>query len=460
MGLDDSRREVLRLLGSSQFDAVFADAQQWNLNGQAIIKQWLDDLKAEEDRETFGGAFTDKRMTIRGIGPTGRDGDTSGDTWKRGRMVPFGTNDKAIAEVTGNVQVSQIKLYKGVDGMKERMKPANFPARLPGDVSPKTKYALGLHDLSATLLTNERAITDQFKYYQTAIWVFMPVPRQEDLVTFHSLNGRAKEVGSCQDYKQYVRMLASRITRIKLAQACDMHTTYIDVAGLNYYSPPKAKSSIRYGLTGSTQVRTPDVDVILHEARHDSDMPKTWAANTLYIIKYKNKEPLTFKVFGPNSGQAKIDKTEGVLRNYIKTGKKEDYDAWEDSLRDLKAFLRQYWPKSKTLNAGEKRDILNEAAPVAGHKVWVDKDVTLDDIKARKNFALEYKSILSSIRNNDGRGANEIVMAYREHGSAPGRSLFPMYAELVRAENKFCLLNDNFARTGATITDNGAYTAG
>jgi hypothetical protein len=457
MPLDDSRGEVLRLLGSPEFDTVFTDAKQWNLRGEAIVKQWFDDLRAEENIETFGGAFTDKRMTIRGIGqPTG----ATDDSWKSGAMVSFGTNNKAMTGITGNVIASQMNLYKGVDGMKERLKAANFPdVRVPDDINPKTKYALGLHDLSATLLTNDRVISNQYKYYGTAIWVFMPVPRQEDLTTFYGLNQRAKQHGSCQEYKQYVRMLASRITRIKLAQASDMHTTYIDIAGLSYYSPPKAKTSIRYGLTGKKKVRMPDVDIILHEARHESDMPKTWVANTFYIIKFKNKDPLTFKVFGPDANQPKIDKTEEVLRNYVKTGSKDDYIEWQANLKELKLFLTPYWTKTNTIDANAKRVILNEAAPVAGHKVWEDKEITIEDIADRKRFALEYKSILSSVRNNDGRGANEIVVAYREHGSAPGRSSFPMYAELVRAENKFYILDDNFTRTGATVSDNGTYSA-
>jgi hypothetical protein len=458
MSLEHSRGGVLNMLVSREFEAVFTDSQKWENTGQDIVKRWLDDLKAKEDKETFKKAFDDKRMTIRGIGAPASGAD---DSWKRGGLTkPFGTQHKAMTGITGNVTTSEIQLYKGVDGMKERLKPANFlpSVKVPNNVKPKAKYALGLYDLSATLLTNDRPITDQIKgYHGKAIWVFMPVPRQEDLKTFYGLNQCAKKPDSCPAYKQYVRMLASRITRIKLAQASDMHTGYIDVAGLDYYAPPKAKTSIRYGLTGLKHVRTPDVDIILHEARHASDLPTTWAQNTFYIIKFRNKDPLTFKVFVPIA-KNQIDKTEEALRSYIKTGDKDDYLKWENSLTALKRFLVPYWPKRNDLNADDKRAILNEAGPVAGHKVWEEYSIKEVDFRARKSFALEYKSILSTVRNNDGRGANEIVMAYREHGSA-GKSIFPMFAELDSAEGKFYLLDDKFTRTGATILDNGTYSA-
>jgi len=62
-----------------------------------------------------------------------------------------------------------IKLHYGVKGMMERVNPSNFSA------DGSNKYKLGLHDLSATLLTSGRDISDQLKHYSDATWVFMPL---------------------------------------------------------------------------------------------------------------------------------------------------------------------------------------------------------------------------------------------------------------------------------------------
>jgi hypothetical protein len=160
--------------------------------------------------------------------------------------------------------ITDMKIYYGIKGVLARGTPENFerpevgtpqkrdprkkfdPTALPPGWSKK--YWMGLHDLSATLLRSDWDIPDQQKYYSNSTWVFMPVALEADHVLFNSLNLASREPGASAAFGRYVRVISGQMTRIKAAQAEDMHTSYTDTGDLDHYHPKGGK--IKYGLGG------------------------------------------------------------------------------------------------------------------------------------------------------------------------------------------------------------------
>jgi hypothetical protein len=183
-----------------------------------LIETWFQDLKSWERADDFGKAFRDDRMTIRQIDIVGG----RGGTWN----VPSG---------------AKITLARDEASIHERMDPKKFfdPAR--GNLASQ-KNLLGLHDLSAHLLTHTRPITQQLKYYSKAYMFFMPLPLMADLRLFSTLNQKAKrEVEGAVT----MRTIRSKLTRVKLAQASDMGATFKDI------NPAGQVPKFRYGLEGT-----------------------------------------------------------------------------------------------------------------------------------------------------------------------------------------------------------------
>jgi hypothetical protein len=156
-----------------------------------------------------------------------------GTTARGGAFDVINTNDP-------NKSRSMV-LARDVSGIQARLNPANF-------IDPKTlkssKNELGLHELSASLLDGRRPISAQLKGYEDAYTMFMPLPLEEDLILFDTLNTMGKRDKDI-DYKE-IRVMRSQLTRVKLAQASDMGTKYVDTS-----NPTDARAKIRYGVTGT-----------------------------------------------------------------------------------------------------------------------------------------------------------------------------------------------------------------
>jgi hypothetical protein len=271
--LDTSRTAVNSLLEREKLHS----AQSWTKN-EFLVKQWLDALKEWEQKETFERAFQDDRMTIRGMGVAEKH-RSAVEAEQKMYSAPnpppkLGKQEQEKAYVRGAVGtfsrpesgISSMKLYYGVKGVMERANPANFapepegwngPAKKPLgraaiNIRPAgwtKKYWMGLHDLSASLLKGTKSIVEQRKWYTDSVWVFMPIPKQEDLILFNVLNTASKETGASPAFRQYMRVIASQMTRLKFAEGTDMHTTYTDIGGLNALYPNQG-GRIRYGVTG------------------------------------------------------------------------------------------------------------------------------------------------------------------------------------------------------------------
>lgn len=220
------------------------------------IGRWLEQLKKFEAQDSFAIAFQANRMTARQISTSGRGGNFKVRSTKKGKE-------------------REIKLARDVPGVKERFIPTNFFNTSDPNAKSK-KNEKGLHDLSASLLDRERPISEQLKHYEGAIVLFMPLPMEDDLRIFSALT-RKLGTGNPE-----VRKIRSMFTRVKLAQASDMGTSFVDI------SDPSAKEGkFRYGITGTIIRRKGGIGV----AAKESEL----AARRTNALQYTNilKEGIT-----------------------------------------------------------------------------------------------------------------------------------------------------------------------
>ncbi|WP_321470587.1 hypothetical protein [uncultured Paludibaculum sp.] len=202
------------------------DGAKWEVL-RPLVQRWWSELKSWEAADTFAAAFQDDRMTVRqiNVGSTARGGDFA---------IPNLYSSEKEHERT-------ISLARDVAGVKERFTPANFynPSTLK-----RAKNELGLHDLSASLLSHKKPIREQLKHYEDVVALFVPVPMEEDHALFYTLNQMGKN--ELSDGAHEIRIMRSQLTRIKLAQGSDMGTTYRDMS-----QPGSDQGKIRYGVTGT-----------------------------------------------------------------------------------------------------------------------------------------------------------------------------------------------------------------
>jgi hypothetical protein len=311
MPLDESRDSVTRMLAEVDVKTGWGDQQE------TLLNQWFKDFKDWEQKEEFETAFDDDRMTIRATSyATGsfqrgaaikeweKDPTISASKKKGGITDDYVIKSGAVSQFP-TIEGRPMRLAQGVKGIMDRGKPENFDPTLklkepPRDLRKKVdpnampvgwtkKYWLGLHDLSAILLKHDRpdgpdrwAIETQVKFYNEAVWTFMPVPLQEDLILFNRLNSVAKEQGASEKLRQYVRMIASQMTRIGGAQAEDMHTTYTDIGGLRALNPNRICGKIKYGIGGYGVGGWSEV-----EAERKLASPEQIALRKTYALQYK-----------------------------------------------------------------------------------------------------------------------------------------------------------------------------
>lgn len=183
-----------------------------------LIKKWFMDLKDWERTDTFTKAFRDDRMTIRHIDIVGG----RGGSWN----MPTGAS---------------ITLARDAASIHERMDSKKFFDSDKSNLASQ-KNLLGLHDLSAHLLTHTRFISQQLKMYEKAYMFFMPLPMMADLQLFSVLNQKAKKE---VEGTATMREIRSKLTRVKLAQASDMGATFKDI------NPAGQIPKFRYGFEGT-----------------------------------------------------------------------------------------------------------------------------------------------------------------------------------------------------------------
>lgn len=237
------------------------------------MSDWWIALKDWEKEETFERAFTEGRMSI--------------------RTMKFETVHKPLSMIR-NVEPEKGKQElggisdTGIKGLMKRMDPSNFM----GKSNDMSKYELGLHDMSVSLLHPKRKIEHQLYGYgfqtdshavtqaSSTYVVFMPLPMPEDLSLFIVMNQIAKEERNrTPEIYQKVQVIRSELTRVKFADPDDSHIGFVDMSeNLN-----TDKYKYRYGIKQS------EVETVA--GKYSGDLAKRRAA----ARKYTNILELAFE---------------------------------------------------------------------------------------------------------------------------------------------------------------------
>jgi hypothetical protein len=135
----------------------------------------------------------------------------------------------------------QIKTMQGVPGIEERMNRDNW-THTAADFR-NHKMDKGLYDVSAGLLNPKRPIVkgvhkgehdakpQLHTYSGKVLWVFMPVPSEQDMTLYYQLNDMAKKPTTTSlSFKAFMSVAGSRFTRIKFAFETDAGLAFFDAA--------------------------------------------------------------------------------------------------------------------------------------------------------------------------------------------------------------------------------------
>lgn len=207
------------------------------------LKAWHNEVKNWQDGDSLEDAFAEGRLTLRSMSHENKDYDYGKVPANRKKILGLINNDayqRTINDAGTKVgdywekgaDIGQVTapLDAGATGILKRMNPENFlknqPSQNAGGAPHSSKYRLGLHQLSTSLLNPDNY---KLKHYDgTHLVVLMPLPLAEDVKLFYDLRKQAK-LGACHSFKAAVEILASEFTRPVLASALDMGTTYVMV---------------------------------------------------------------------------------------------------------------------------------------------------------------------------------------------------------------------------------------
>ena len=210
------------------------------------IDDWCSELKAWERGDSFAAAFKEHRMTARVVARAATS--TKNTTTNKLAMNQYNLQTHKV----GHAKHQTADIYDtGLSGMKLRTNPDNFGQEqiIPGGMKKidgqikkvptiiAGKYNLGLHDLSACLLSTARgSILNQLAWKEGAkepdknAIAFMPLPLEADLQLFFVLNAKAKQCKSKHPaIHQKVAWVRRRMTRVKLANEVDAGSGFVNI---------------------------------------------------------------------------------------------------------------------------------------------------------------------------------------------------------------------------------------
>lgn len=206
---------------------------------------WFHAYKEWERDDKFLDAVRDKRMCIsqRGMNTVIGDGNPA--------YLGVKDHDKQ-GKGTQKVLYKELTYRTGVDSVKDRLNPSNFGSN-SGPIT-RTKYKLGLHDLSASLMNPDKpTIKEQARWDLDGSkkdWpiIFMPLPPHADIAVYRLLGALHKEWRK-DGHDLLITTLdhiRRRFTRVQLAQDSDMGAGLINMYTRGSGDPNRAK--FRYGM--------------------------------------------------------------------------------------------------------------------------------------------------------------------------------------------------------------------
>jgi hypothetical protein len=247
------------------------------------INAWWRELKAAEEAETWASAFAANRMSARQVNTNSVLGGEFAIRNKSHRL------DREWDR--------KIVLDRTLAGVRARIVPANFNVPTTG---VNRKNELGLHDLSASLLDGTRAVNAQLKPYAAATVVFMPVPTERNAQIFNAIESLTPVT---EADRKLLRTMRNSFTRLRLAQATDMHTYLLNVNGDKTGEP-----MVRYGHSGlirrtgdKAEVRVDDIDIATRRTnalQHSVVLlPSTQAVVNEVVMVYRQHASALFPAF-------------------------------------------------------------------------------------------------------------------------------------------------------------------
>jgi hypothetical protein len=203
--------------------------ERWK-DTKRLILIWWAAFKAWERTDSFYEAFTDNRMVMR--------------TWDSAldKHHVLSIPDNRITGGTAEDFLRNGYVFEvGLKSLALRMDPSNF-------YPESKKYALGIHDMSSTLLDCSREISSQaHKKSNGTIFSFTPLSDPKDQVVFERLSQLSKRAEACTEFRELIREIRSKMTRAKLAAEHDMAT------GFTARKTPTGYK-LKYGLGATTSV--------------------------------------------------------------------------------------------------------------------------------------------------------------------------------------------------------------
>ncbi len=223
MLVDIARDKVFDLLMKSESGAVSKS------DLTRAIWTWWSAYKSWEEQDTFLAAFRESRLCITQRPPS----------WEYDMEAKRG-----VGHTAPKIKYPGVKYAVGVDSLATRANPANFSGVNPQGI--KNKYALGLFDLSASLL-NPKYLTvkGQLRWSLTGEkkdWrvIFLALPHEDDVGLYNVLKVIAQQQRD-PVLQHIVKFIRHRMTRPKLAEGKDMGAGPYDV------SKPGEQPKFKYG---------------------------------------------------------------------------------------------------------------------------------------------------------------------------------------------------------------------
>lgn len=310
------------------FDALLswlAGPQQQSLTAvRGAIWRWFHAFKEWEGADTFLAAFKEKRLII----SQRPDEDNVTDVFKT--RYDMQAKRSIAAEATSYPGVTY---GVGVQTLNQRMVPSNFEGK--NSAGMKKKYALGLFDLSGSLLNPKfDVVRGQLRWSITgdpakdggkATWriVFVSLPMPEDVAAYNILK-QFVELSKDMMIREAVRFIRHRMTRPKLAAGEDMGAGPFDLA------PPGSPAKFKYGWKANEGVLTEETKKRANTAATD------YQAILANAKTYARKE----KVTSSNEVTVALRQREGKRFPII-----TQFDPATESFRVLEPCAGEFFPR-------------------------------------------------------------------------------------------------------------------
>ena len=332
MGLDESRQRMWEILIEKGY--VIETEEDW-LKVEDIVRSWFADVKVEESAETFHGAFKDSRMTVRAIlqerhaghyAPEKLEHKTKGMAENKNWQYVGGGQQVLLPAIpSSKVEAGQVRTMQGIPGMKERMDSSNF---FGVGAWANEKQVKGLHNVSAVLLNGKGTLkigdspNQMYRTSGNTTWIFMPVPREEDMLNYCLLLTLAKTpLNRSQGLKSFADYMKSRLTRIKLAFEGDAGSTFKNTAPEGELVP-----KVKYGFGLKLSVKSSDE--VIRQRKLDALIYKTileGGKRNEIIVAYRQhgllaKQPSDFPVYAKGAFIKTSDPNKPIHVGFVVVG--------------------------------------------------------------------------------------------------------------------------------------------